>query len=200
MSDHARRIAAVILAAGGSSRLGAAKQLVEFRGEPLVRRAVRTALDAGASTAIVVLGARAVEVRDALAGLANVHTVMNERWVEGLASSLSLGVREAARREPRCDGVLIATADQPLVRDVALRSLIDQLGEARLVAAEYAGTIGVPAVIGREYFAALEALTGDAGAGRWLRAKGAAVTCVPIPDAAVDIDEVEDLHRLEALV
>lgn len=200
MPDEGRRIAAVILAAGASSRLGAAKQLVEFRGEPLVRRAATAAIEAGAHPVIVVLGARAAEVSAALADLPGANVVMNERWDEGLASSLAAGVREAMRLDARCDGVLITTCDQPLVDGAALRELLDVFGDgARKVAAEYAQTIGVPAVVGRECFESLLELTGDAGAGRWLRARGTEVRRVPLPDAAVDVDGADDLVTLAAL-
>lgn len=187
----------MVLAAGGSARLGVPKQLIDFRGEPLVRRAARAAGDAGAAPVIVVLGADAAEVAHALDGLSFVTTVMNERWRDGLASSLATGIREVQRLDARAEGALIATADQPLVNAAALRRLLDAFGDgARLVAAEYCGTIGVPAVIGREHFDALLALEGDAGAGRWLRGKGDAVRRVPLLEAAVDIDTVEDAAML----
>jgi molybdenum cofactor cytidylyltransferase len=155
----ARRIAAVVLAAGASSRLGAAKQLVEFRGEPLVRRAARVAIETGADPLVVVLGARAAEISHSLSELPGVRV----------------------------------DAD-------ALRALLNVFGEGvRLVAAEYSGTIGGPAIVGREHFVSLLALTGDAGAGRWLRARASEVRRVPMPDAAVDIDVADDLPRLIAL-
>ena len=82
----------------------------------------------------------------------------------------------------------------------ALRRLLDAFDEGtRLVAAEYSGTIGVPAVIGREYFDALLALEGDAGAGRWLRTRGDAVRRIPLLEAAVDIDTAEDVALLTSL-
>lgn len=146
---------------------------------------------------IVVLGADAAEVAHALDGLSFVTTVTNERWRNGLASSLAAGIREVQRLDARAEGALIATADQPLVNAAALRRLLDAFAEgARLVAAEYCGTIGVPAVIGREHFDALLALEGDAGAGRWLRGKGDTVRRVPLLEAAVDIDTVEDAAML----
>lgn len=200
MPDEVRRLAVVVLAAGASSRLGSAKQLVEFRGAPLVRRATRAAIEAGASPVIVVLGAHAQEIAAALAGLAGVSAVTSDHWEDGLASSLATGVREAMRLDIRCDGVLITTSDQPLVDGMALRSLMDAFGDgARLVAAEYGGTIGVPAVIGREHFQSLLALTGDAGAGRWLRARIGEVHRVPMPDAQMDIDCAADVAKLATL-
>jgi CTP:molybdopterin cytidylyltransferase MocA len=199
LSDVPRRVAAVVLAAGGSTRLGVPKQLIEFRGESLVRRAARAAGDAGASPVIVVLGADAASIAQSLDGLSST-AVTNERWRDGLASSLATGIREAQRLDAHCDGALLTTADQPLVDGAALRGLLDAFGEgARLVAAVYSGTIGAPAVIGREHFDALLALEGDTGAGRWLRGKGDAVRRIPLPEAAVDIDTAEDAALLASL-
>jgi molybdenum cofactor cytidylyltransferase len=199
LSDAPRRVAAVVLAAGASTRLGVPKQLIEFRGESLVRRAARAAGEAGASPVIVVLGADAPSIAQALGGLSSA-TVTNERWREGLASSLATGIREVQRLDAQCDGALLTTADQPLVHGVALRRLLDAFDEgARLVAAEYSRTIGVPAVIGREHFDALLALEGDAGAGRWLRGMGDAVRRIPLLEAAVDIDTAEDAAMLASL-
>jgi molybdenum cofactor cytidylyltransferase len=200
LPEGAPHVAAVVLAAGGSTRLGAAKQLVEFRGVPLVRRAAEAAIAADANPVIVVLGARATEVAGALLDLAGVHLELNERWREGLASSLVAGVSAATRLDARCEGVLIIAADQPLVDDAALRSLVEEFrAGARIVAAEYSETIGVPAIVGREHFESLLELDGDAGAGRWLRGRSDEVRRVPMPDAAIDIDGAEDVVRLATL-
>jgi CTP:molybdopterin cytidylyltransferase MocA len=200
LSDAPQRVAAVVLAAGASTRLGVPKQLMEFRGEPLVRRAAKAASEAGASPVIVVLGADAESIAQALGGLALTVTITHEHWRDGLASSLAAGIREAQRLDAHCEGALLTTADQPLVDGAALRRLLDAFREgSRLVAAEYSGTIGVPAVIAREHFDALLALEGDAGAGRWLRREGAAVRRIPLLEAAVDIDTAEDAALLASL-
>lgn len=190
----------MVLAAGGSSRLGTPKQLIEFRGEPLVRRAARAAGEAGANPVIVVLGAEATEIAHALAGVERVSSITNDLWQSGLASSLAMGIRETQRICPRCDALLIITADQPLVRVEALRALLAAfVGDARLVAAEYSGTIGVPAIIGSEHFTAMLALEGDAGAGRWLRSRMSDVVRVPMAEAAIDIDTAEDRALLATI-
>lgn len=200
MSDVPRRVAAVVLAAGDSTRLGVPKQLIEFRGTSLVRAAAIAAGDAGASVVIVVLGAAAPSIAPALEGLPLVTTISNDRWRDGLASSLATGIREVLRLDARCDGVLITMADQPLVNSESLRRVLNAFdSQTRLVAAEYSGTIGVPAVIGREHLDALLLLEGDAGAGRWLRGLGDAVRRIPLPEAALDIDTAEDLALLAAL-
>lgn len=194
------RVAAIVLAAGGSSRLGTPKQLVLFRGEPLVRHAAAAATNAGARPVIVVLGAVMERVRAAVHGLEGVVSVVNEQWREGMATSLAAGVREAVRLDADCEGVLITVADQPLVDHGALRRLLDAFGSAnRIVASAYSETVGVPAMIGREHFDHLLALRGDAGAGRWLRTTAAPVHRVRLSDAAIDIDSAEDAARLAAI-
>ena len=194
------RVGAVVLAAGASSRLGMPKQLLVHEGEALVRRAARAAILAGADPVLVVLGADASRVRAALDGLAGVHVVENERWSDGLASSLAAGVRALLVAAP-VDAVLVTLADQPLVGATELSALLARLGDGdddRIVAAEYAGTIGVPAVIGREHADALLALSGDRGAGAWLRSQGDRVARVPMPAAAMDVDTPDDAARLAA--
>jgi len=195
-SDTARHIAAVVLAAGASTRLGQPKQLLIYQGEPLIRRATHAAIAAGASPVVVVLGANADAVARALHGIDAVISVTNDNWHDGLASSLAAGVTAVMTRAPETDGILIAVSDQPLVDAVALRQLMENFsGDQRLVAAEYSGTIGVPAIVGREHFDALCALEGDTGAGRWLRTRSAHVTRVPMPDAAIDVDTAHDAER-----
>ena len=186
----------MLLAAGGSSRLGEPKQLLVHGGEPLVRRAARAALDAGAAPVFAVLGAEAAPVRRALDGMREVRTVVNAAWATGLASSLAAGIG-AARDASECDGVLVLLADQPLVDAASLRRLLDAFGgERRVVASSYAGTLGVPAVFGREHLDALCALQGDRGAGAWLRGRAAEVTPVPMDAAALDVDTAADVARL----
>lgn len=200
MSDRQTRVAGIVLAAGRSTRLGTPKQLIEFRGEPLVRRAARTLADAGVSMVLVVVGVEIAGIAEALHGLSFARMVVNERWQDGLASSLAAGVREVQRLDSRAEGVLITTSDQPLVSDESLARLIDAFDDgARVVAAAYSGTIGVPAVIAAEHFDELLAVEGDAGAGRWLRTKGDTVHRIEMPEAAVDIDTAEDAALLTTM-
>lgn len=141
---------------------------------------------------VVVLGANAEMIAPALAGLKSVRTVVNEEWSKGLASSLSTGL-SAIQSHPECDAVLVTLADQPHVDATALRRLIAAFGaEHRIVASAYNNTIGVPAVFAREHVDDLMHLTGDAGAGAWLRSRPSEVTSVPLDVAAMDIDTPSD--------
>ena len=90
-------IAAVVLAAGGSTRLGQPKQLASLGGETLLERTVRTAREAGCKQVVVVLGAAAEEIR-AGCDLDDAVVILNEQWAEGMASSIRVGVGRIARR------------------------------------------------------------------------------------------------------
>jgi molybdenum cofactor cytidylyltransferase len=189
------RIGAVVLAAGASTRLGYPKQLIVHEGEPLVRRIAMAAIEIGASPVVVVLGANVGLIARVLSDLA-VTTVVNRDWSKGLASSLEIGL-STVFEDASCDGVLVTLADQPLVDAAALRRLIAAFDEQRrIVASAYDDTIGVPAVFAREHVGELMRLTGDAGAGSWLRSRRNDVTCIPLGLAALDIDTSSDAARL----
>jgi molybdenum cofactor cytidylyltransferase len=171
-------IAAVILAAGESKRLGRRKQLEPVDGEPLLRRTARLALAARVSRVGVVLGAYRDDVLPALAGL-DVDVLDNPGWSEGMASSLRIA---AAWAQPY-DALLVLVCDQPDLTTDHLNALLALAGD-RAVASGYAGTAGVPAIIPRAIFPALAALTGDRGARGLL---GDAIV-VPWEPGARDVD------------
>jgi molybdenum cofactor cytidylyltransferase len=176
--------------------LGFPKQLIVHEGEPLVRRIAAAAAEACAGPVVVVLGANAETIAPALAGLPSVRTVVNRKWSNGLASSLATGLSEVLE-DPTCDAVLVTLADQPHVDATALKRLIAAFdGDHRIVASAYNNTMGVPAVFGREHVDALMHLTGDAGAGAWLRSRPSEVTCVSLDVAAIDIDTLSDAAPL----
>jgi CTP:molybdopterin cytidylyltransferase MocA len=188
-------LAAIVLAAGASTRLNEPKQLMEVDGVSLVRRAVIAAHDAGADRVFVVLGHEASRVSKALEGLDYMGLVFNESWQTGIASSLRAGLSAAAEY----DAALITLADQPLVDAGILRTLLETFSpDRRIVASAYDGTLGVPVVVGSEHFPALMSLEGDRGAGVWLRA-APDVTPIPFDAPAFDIDTPADLARLRTM-
>lgn len=191
-----RRIACVLLAAGGSRRLGRPKQLVRRRGQPLLARAVDAARGALPDAAlIVVLGAGALRLRALLRRRDNAaRPVLNSEWAAGLAGSLARGL--AALRSD-VDAALVLLADQPNVDAAALRRLLAawRRRPSYPAAARYLGRAGVPAILPRRSWRALRALDGDAGARALLRG-AAAVTLVDMPEAELDVDTPEDAARL----
>ncbi len=194
------RVAAVVLAAGGSRRLGRPKQLVEIEGRPLVRRAAGAALDAGCAPVYVVLGAEAARVAGALAGAA-VELVRNEGHEEGIASSIRSGIGAARDAMPPCDGALLLLVDQPRVDAALVRRLLARFGEGRgerIAACAYAGGVGVPAVFPRAAFDVLAALRGDRGAKAVLEAEGGHLLEVPFPGGEIDLDTPQDFAAFES--
>jgi molybdenum cofactor cytidylyltransferase len=179
MSD----VAIVILAAGGSTRFGSPKQLALIDGKPMVRRAADIALSAGAAQVIVVLGHAAEEIAPLLL---DVTVVINERWRDGLSSSIARGIEAAESM----DYALLVLADQVRVDKYDLRMLIEARRDDAIVATGFAGRAQVPAIFPRTYFSELKALRGDTGARALLRnAKR-----VSMPNAAFDVDTRRDLQ------
>jgi molybdenum cofactor cytidylyltransferase len=179
--------AAVVLAAGSSSRLGEPKQLVMLAGETLLERAVRMTHEAGCSPIVVVLGASAERIMEQC-DLSDAVVVLNEHWAEGMGSSVRLGVAAAGDAE----GVVLMTCDQPAVTASHLRSLIDSGG---VTASAYAGRQGVPAYFPSSAFAGLIKLRGDMGARELLRG----AVAINLPNGEIDIDTIDDLARAEKL-
>jgi molybdenum cofactor cytidylyltransferase len=185
------RVGVVILAAGGSSRMGAPKQLLKFRGQTLIQRAVKTALGSVCRPAVVVLGGNADLMEREISG--GVKIVRNGRWSEGMGSSVACGV-EAIQEET--DAIILMLCDQPLITSAILDRFATE-SDRGLAAAEYNGTIGVPALFGREYFRELRSLIGKEGAKKILLRNEAQVVRVSCPEAAIDIDTVDDYQRLQ---
>ncbi len=190
------RAAALILAAGSSSRLGRPKQLVLVEGEPVLRRTARIAGEAGFAPVYVVLGAEQEGCRAALRGL-DVEILDNPRWAEGMGSSLCRGVQELSADS---DAVLLLVCDQPRLTGSALRDLKDVHERAALPmsAARYSGRLGVPAIFSRALFAELAQVTGDQGARTILAAHQEQAAVLDLPEAACDIDTAADLERLSS--
>jgi CTP:molybdopterin cytidylyltransferase MocA len=202
------RIAGILLAAGGGSRLGRPKALVEFRGRTLAERGVALLRDGGADPVLVVTGAAPVSVPGA-------RSVHNPDWATGMGSSLAAGLRalrESGEGGPsplgdgsgdadNLDAAVIALADQPLVGPESVRRLIAAFRAGASVAvAAYDGKPRNPVLIGREHWpSVLAAAAGDTGARPFLRAHPELVTVVECGDTGSpdDVDTAADLARIE---
>lgn len=192
------RIATLILAAGASRRLGRPKQLLEIDGRTLLRRTAELALSAAAGPVLVVLGARAEEMRPELAGL-KVETIENPDWAEGMSTSLRAGIRRLETEQPPVAAVLVLLVDQPRVNIQLLDRLIRLYEERKppVVASRYNGLNGVPAVFDRSLWEELKNIEGDRGARRVIRRYEKDMAIVDFPPAAEDIDTPEDWGRLK---
>ena len=188
-------VAAIILAAGASRRLGQPKQLLIHRGEALLARAIRLANEAEAAPVFAVLGSQAETIR-ATINPHDARVAINKDWEQGIASSIHAGLHVL---EEDATGVLILSCDQPRLTAEHLRALIETLTEQSvpaIVASAYAGVHGVPAVFPRAAFPGLLALEGDKGARALLLHPPCPLIALPFPGGEIDIDEPGDLAQL----
>ena len=152
---------AVVLAAGGSRRLGQAKQLLMRDGETLVHRMARLALATQAARVLLVAGGHADAVRAAVAGL-DVEILMNPDWEEGLASSLRLAATTLEGSHAPC---LLLGCDQPALQASHLQRLLDgaAASESACAATVHGDALGIPVVVSPAVLAQARALNGDRG-------------------------------------
>ena len=187
------RAAAIVLAAGSSSRMGRSKQLLEIAGCSLVRHVVEVARAASLSPVVVVVGAEGQAIRAEIADL-DVSAVENASWREGIASSLQCGLRALPGT---AELALVLLCDQPAVSASLLQAMLQaqrQTGK-EIVACRYAGALGAPALFARSRFPELLALAGDVGARTLLRRAGDEAAIVDFPEGAFDLDTPEDWRR-----
>jgi molybdenum cofactor cytidylyltransferase len=190
---------ALVLAAGGSSRLGTPKQLVLWKGRPLLEWVVAEVASWPVDQVCVVLGANADEVLDAVE-FGDATVLENPDWEEGIASSLRVGL-DFIGRDARVDTVIVALGDQPRIPSEVpgeLLAAMDRSGRPAAVP-KYRFQVGNPVVLHRNLWPRLMALEGDAGASRLLRAHPDWVEEVwfdHIPPRDVDtVADVADLTR-----
>ena len=197
MSGKAPRIAAIVLAAGRSTRMGATNKLVaDVNGTPMVRRVVEAALASRAAPVLVVTGHMAAGVSSALAGL-DVTLVANPDYATGLASSLKAGI---GALPPSCDGALIMLGDMPLIAPEHLGGLITAFAPDKIVVPVHEGRQGNPVLWPSKFFPELLQLDGDAGAKRLIAAHAEGVREVDLGTDAIfaDIDTPGALAALRA--
>jgi len=186
-------IAAILLAAGGSTRLGAPKQLLNYRGRSLLRHAAETVLASSVPALHVVVGFEAERMKAELGGL-DLHFADNPNWNEGIASSIRAGISSLPHS---VDAALILLCDQPLITVYVLNEMVNAYTATGkpVVACEYGGTVGVPVLFARSFFPELLRLQGDRGAKQLITQNLDQVTAIPFPGGSVDIDTPADKER-----
>lgn len=189
--------AVIVLAAGGSSRLGQPKQLLTRDGETLVHRAVRLALETSPAQLLVVVGANGDVIAAAVTDL-QCDVVANHDWQSGLAGSLRTAGEHLGTAVQR---VLVLVCDQPALERRHLDALLEGASaiEAGCAATVHGESLGVPAVVPRDWFDSMQA-AGDRGFGARLgRQRAAGIFRLDAPDLVVDIDSRRDLVKARTL-
>lgn len=192
-SSGGSRVAGVVLAAGTSTRFGEAnKLLAALDGEPLVRHAARTLVEADVSPVVVVVGYEGERVRAALESLP-VSVVENPSYEAGQATSVQAGIDALGER---IDAVVIALGDMPSVATESVDRLVEayHAGAGTALAAGYEGQRGNPVLFDSQHFDTLRAVHGDTGGRRvLLDAPDAALVETGDPGVTQDVDRRDDV-------
>jgi molybdenum cofactor cytidylyltransferase len=192
-------VAAIVLAAGASRRLGQPKQMLLHDGETLIARAIRVAHQAGAAPLFAVLGAQHEIIRATIAP-SEAIVVINANWEQGIASSIHAGIEALDSAAPDAPAALILPCDQLHLTADHLRALITSFAaqtEPSIIASSYAGVAGIPAIFPRQAFTNLLALSGDKGARSLLIKPPCTLITVPFAGGEIDIDTPADLAQLK---
>lgn len=191
-------IAAVVLAAGESSRMGRDKALLPFRGATFLEHIVSTLRQAQMEKIVVVLGHHADEIQAAVK-LGNAEVMMNPRYREGQTTSLQAGLLTL---NEVVEGILLCLVDHPLISVSVVRKLIEAFQKQKppAVIPTYKGERGHPVIFSQTLFSEFKALGPDEGANLVARRHRAETVFVEVDDANVlrDIDTSADYEKLIA--
>jgi molybdenum cofactor cytidylyltransferase len=189
------RVAAVVLAAGGSSRFGSPKQLLPWKGKTLLEHVVDTALESSAQQVVVVLGHEASRI-GALLGHRAAELVVNDNWAAGQSSSVRTGLQALPAT---CEACLFVVADQPNLTAMLLDQLLARYRRtlASIVAPVHHERRGNPVLFARSLFPELLQMQGDQGGRQVMGRHEHEVETVEVADESLflDIDTVDDYER-----
>ncbi len=191
-------IGVILLAAGASVRFGEAKQLLQFRGETLLRRSANTAL-AVSNRVVVTLGARIEILQKEIEDLP-VQITENINWKMGMSSSIKIGLEKLLADGDGLKAVILMVCDQPFVDENLLGEIIKKFGQTNslIVACEYQNTLGVPALFSAKLISELLALDSRKGAKDLIKKYQSETAAVLFPKGAFDVDTPTDYENLMA--
>jgi len=189
----------ILLAAGNSTRMGSPKQLLLYHGKTLLERIVDTSLQVFDNNKIIlVLGANHSEIAFQIKDKITLISV-NEEWKSGMASSIKAGLQTLLKHFPDMQRCIISVCDQPyLSSEVFIEMLkLADYSSKEIIAAEYAGTIGVPVLFSKKYFKKLLHLSGEQGAKKIIQQNMDDVNIFTFDEGAIDIDTPSDYENLK---
>ncbi|MEA2263931.1 MAG: molybdenum cofactor cytidylyltransferase [Acidobacteriaceae bacterium] len=194
------RVGAIILAAGRSTRMGEAKPLLRLGESTVLGQTLENVRGAGVDEIVLVLGFSAETVRQQLptSGIGGLKIVVNQAYMQGMASSLRAGLSAVG---PRIDAVLIVLADQPFIRPETLDRIVDRYRQshAQIVIPSYKGFRGNPVLLDRSLFPEVMALDGDIGCRAIFGSHLEGIVKAEVEDVGIllDIDTKDDYVRLQ---
>ena len=195
MTKKSKKIVALILAAGESSRLGQAKQNLPFKGSTLLNHIKEHLSLNFVDRTFIVLGAYRKEIIE-VSNLSSSEVIEFEDWEEGMGGSLSFACSEIFRKE-NYDGILITLSDLPLLNKSDYQKMIDLFeSKSDIVVTKANGSLGVPAMFGSGYFEDLMALKGKKGAKSIIAKNIQNVKVFENERAGFDIDTLKDFDKL----
>ena len=189
----------ILLAAGNSTRMGSPKQLLLYQGKTLLERIVDTSLQVFDNNKIIlVLGANHSEIAFQIKDKITLISV-NEEWESGMASSIKSGLQTLLNHLSEMERCFISVCDQPyLSSEVFIEMLkLADYSSKEIIAAKYAGTIGVPVLFSKKYFKKLLHLSGEQGAKKIIQQNMDDVNIFTFDEGAIDIDTPSDYENLK---
>ena len=198
---HKHQLAILILGAGGSSRLGQAKQLLSFGVSTMLNRIVDVALQSKVGNIYLVLGASYDEVKASIKDT-SVHVIHNKNWEKGLSTSIVAGVNEILQQAPSTQGILIMLGDQILILPTHINQVVQVFlaEKCDIVYADYKSDFGPPAIFGVKTFNELISLEMDQGAKKLIKSDMYKVASVIIQEGKYDIDTTSDYEQIKGLI
>lgn len=184
----------LILAAGASRRLGRPKQLVQVNKTNLLDHIIGQAKDSNFDGCLVVVGSTHLRI---LEEIEQVDHVVNEKWADGMGSSIALGIQTLMQKNAQ--GILVTVCDQPFISSDLFNKILDEshFSGKGIVTSDYGQSNGPPTYFGKKYFPELIRCHGDKGAKTIIEEYLSDVAYIAFPKGLIDIDTEDDLKKLQ---
>jgi len=194
------KLGGILLAAGGSTRLGQPKQLLSLQGKTLVERTLVTMQEAIPNTITVVTGGSAKEV-SAQIEARNAHVAYNPEWETGMASSIKTGLNDLLKNSPDLNAIIICLCDQPFLTSQHLIDLQNSFinSDKKIIASLYNELESVPALFDQSIFPDLLALKGQEGARKVIRKANKDILSIPFSKGIYDVDTPDAWEKIQSL-
>ncbi len=199
MADPIKKIAGVILAAGSASRMGETKQLLLFKGRPMIEHVINNARQSNLYEIIVVLGHDTDKIQQVI-DFSGTKKVTNNEYLQGQSTSIIQGVKTIS---PICDAAMFLLADQPFITSNIINNIINafEASQKSIIIPYYKKNRGNPVIFERALFPDLNLLSGDTGPRVLFNKFKNSIFKVPLYDKndkaiLIDIDTKDDYQKL----